>query len=69
MTGTMKAAVLRTIGTLLKIETLPIPEPGPGEVLIKVHACGVCHSDLHAVEGDWIAAAEPSADPWSRGGG
>ncbi|MGA7266114.1 MAG: alcohol dehydrogenase catalytic domain-containing protein, partial [Aestuariivirga sp.] len=53
MTGTMKAAVLRTIGTLLKIETLPIPEPGPGEVLIKVHACGVCHSDLHAVEGDW----------------
>lgn len=53
MTGTMKAAVLRTIGTPLKIETLPIPEPGPGEVLIKVHACGVCHSDLHAVEGDW----------------
>lgn len=53
MTGMMKAAVLRTIGTPLKIETLPIPQPGPGEVLIKVHACGVCHSDLHAVEGDW----------------
>ncbi len=53
MTGTMKAAVLRTIGTPLAIETLPIPEPKPGEVLIKVTACGVCHSDLHAVEGDW----------------
>jgi len=49
----MKAAVLREIGTPLKIEQLPIPEPRRGEVLIKVTACGVCHSDLHAVEGDW----------------
>ena len=49
----MKAAVLRKIGDGLKIETVPRPEPGPGEVLIKVKACGVCHSDLHAVEGDW----------------
>ncbi len=51
--GTMKAAVLREIGTPLKIETLPIPVPNRGEVLIKVTACGVCHSDLHAVDGDW----------------
>ncbi|MFT3986413.1 alcohol dehydrogenase AdhP [Aestuariivirga sp.] len=50
---TMKAAVLREIGTPLKIEQLPIPQPGRGEVLIKVTACGVCHSDLHAVDGDW----------------
>lgn len=54
MTGTMKAAVLRTIGAALQIENLPIPSPGPGEVLIKVQACGVCHSDLHAVDGDWV---------------
>lgn len=53
MSGTMKAAVLRTIGTPLQIETLPIPSPKRGEVLIKVQACGVCHSDLHAVDGDW----------------
>ncbi len=32
---------------------MPIPTPGRGEVLIKVTACGVCHSDLHAVDGDW----------------
>ncbi len=53
MAGTMKAAVLRAIGEPLRIEDLPIPVPGAGEVLIKVEACGVCHSDLHAVEGDW----------------
>ncbi len=53
MTQTMKAAVLRKIGTPLVIEDLALPVPRPGEVLIKVTACGVCHSDLHAVEGDW----------------
>lgn len=50
---TMRAAVLRKIGGKLKIERLPIPEPGPGEILVKVTACGVCHSDLHAIDGDW----------------
>jgi propanol-preferring alcohol dehydrogenase len=49
----MKAAVLRKIGAGLAIETVSRPEPDPGEVLIKIRACDVCHSDLHAVEGDW----------------
>jgi propanol-preferring alcohol dehydrogenase len=49
----MRAAVLRKLKTKLKIERLPIPEPGPGEILVKVVACGVCHSDLHAIDGDW----------------
>lgn len=49
----MKAAVLRKIGAPLKIESLPIPKPGPGQILVKTVACGVCHSDLHAVDGDW----------------
>jgi propanol-preferring alcohol dehydrogenase len=53
MTQTMKAAVLREAGTKLAIETLPVPVPGPGEILVKVAACGVCHSDLHAIDGDW----------------
>ncbi|HEY4162609.1 MAG TPA: zinc-dependent alcohol dehydrogenase [Dongiaceae bacterium] len=51
--NTMRAAVLRKIRDKLRIERLPIPEPGPGEILIKVVACGVCHSDLHAIDGDW----------------
>lgn len=49
----MKAAVLHALKEPLKIEQLPVPEPGHGELLIKVTACGVCHSDLHAVDGDW----------------
>ncbi len=53
MTQIMKAAILHSLRTPLKIEDLPVPEPGPGELLIKVTACGVCHSDLHAVDGDW----------------
>ena len=53
MTQTMKAAVLHALKTPLRIEQLPVPEPGHGELLIKVTACGVCHSDLHAVDGDW----------------
>ena len=36
----------------LTIEDLPIPRPGPGQVRIKVEVCGVCHTDLHTVEGD-----------------
>jgi len=53
MPKTMRAAVLRELKTPLRIESVPMPEPGPGEVLIKVAACGVCHSDVHAVDGDW----------------
>jgi propanol-preferring alcohol dehydrogenase len=53
MTRTMKAAVLHALKEPLRIEQVPIPEPGHGELLIKVTACGVCHSDLHAVDGDW----------------
>jgi len=36
----------------LRLEDWPVPEPGPGEVLVKVHACGICRTDLHVVEGD-----------------
>lgn len=49
----MKAAVARAFGQPLTIEELPVPQPGPGEVLVKVVACGVCHTDLHAIDGDW----------------
>jgi propanol-preferring alcohol dehydrogenase len=53
MTQTMKAAVLHALKTPLRIEQVPVPAPGHGDLLIKVTACGVCHSDLHAVDGDW----------------
>ena len=53
MTQMMKAAILHELRTPLKIERVPVPEPGYGDLLIKVTACGVCHSDLHAIDGDW----------------
>lgn len=53
MSRTMKAAVLHELKTPLSIEQVPVPVPGHGDLLIKVTACGVCHSDLHAVDGDW----------------
>src|SRR3990170_4345732 len=48
----MKAAVLSEIGGSLVIEDLPRPAPRAGEVLVKVTACGVCHTDLHVVKGE-----------------
>ena len=53
MPTTMQAAVAHQLRAPLTIEALPVPTPGHGEILIKVTACGVCHSDLHAVDGDW----------------
>ncbi|MGH9752499.1 MAG: alcohol dehydrogenase catalytic domain-containing protein [Blastocatellia bacterium] len=49
----MKAAVLHSFAEPLRIEDVPMPTPGSGEVLIKVAACGVCHSDLHLAMGEW----------------
>ncbi|MBV8536966.1 MAG: alcohol dehydrogenase AdhP [Alphaproteobacteria bacterium] len=53
MASRMKAAVVHEFGKPLKIEELPVPTPGRGEVLIKLVANGVCHTDLHAAQGDW----------------
>jgi S-(hydroxymethyl)glutathione dehydrogenase/alcohol dehydrogenase len=49
----MKAAVLREVGKPLQIETVAIGKPGPREVLIRTKAAGVCHSDLHFIEGSY----------------
>jgi alcohol dehydrogenase, propanol-preferring len=53
MATLMRAAVLRAFGQPLSIEEVPIPAPGRGEVLVRVIASGVCHTDLHAADGDW----------------
>src|SRR5262249_57920809 len=47
----MRAAILPDFGQPLRLEDVPQPEPGADEVLIEVEACGVCHSDLHIVDG------------------
>jgi propanol-preferring alcohol dehydrogenase len=48
----MHAMVLRRVGTALEHASLPDPRPGPGQVVVKVHACGVCRTDLHVVDGE-----------------
>lgn len=53
MSTLMKAAVVRAFGEPLSIEALPVPTPDPDQILVKIEACGVCHTDLHAAEGDW----------------
>jgi alcohol dehydrogenase, propanol-preferring len=53
MAKTMKAAVVHAFGKPLRIEEVPVPAPGPGELLVKIAASGVCHTDLHAADGDW----------------
>jgi propanol-preferring alcohol dehydrogenase len=53
MTQKMQAAVVEQFGEPLVMKTLAIPKPGPGQILVKTEACGVCHTDLHAVGGDW----------------
>ena len=59
-------------GGWVSIEDLPRPQPQPGEVLLKVIACGVCRTDLHIVEGDLPpirAAHHPRSSDRRRGGG
>ncbi len=53
MARMMKAAVAHTFREPLTIEEVPIPTPGAGQALVRVIASGVCHTDLHAVDGDW----------------
>jgi len=48
----MKAMMLRRIGEPLRLEEVPTPEPGAGEIRVRVEACAVCRTDLHVVEGD-----------------
>src|SRR3954447_3020821 len=49
----MKAAVVRTFGEPAHVEDREVPEPGPGQVLVRLEACGLCHTDIHAMHGDW----------------
>lgn len=69
MPKTMKAAVVHAFGKPLEIREVAVPEPGPGQVLVKVAASGVCHTDLHAAEGDWPVKPNPPFIPGHEGVG
>lgn len=59
MTSTMRAALLMAPGRNLEIKRMDVPGPGPGELLVKVETCGICHTDLHVKE----AASFPPGAP------
>lgn len=69
MEKTMKAAVVRQFGKPLVMEEVAVPSVGPGQILVKMAASGVCHTDLHAAEGDWPIKPEPPFIPGHEGVG
>jgi len=65
----MKAAVVREFRKPLIIDEVPVPEPGPGQIQVRIQASGVCHTDLHAAEGDWPVKPNPPFIPGHEGVG
>jgi propanol-preferring alcohol dehydrogenase len=63
----MKAAVVTKFGAPLEILDLPVPEPGPGQVLVRMEASGLCHTDIHAARGDWPVKPVPPFTPGHEG--
>ncbi|QNP75523.1 zinc-dependent alcohol dehydrogenase [Streptomyces roseirectus] len=65
----MKAAVVTDFGKPLEIQDLPVPEPGPGQLLVEMEASGLCHTDIHAAHGDWPVKPTPPFVPGHEGVG
>lgn len=65
----MKAAVVPTLGAPLEIRDVPIPEPGPGQVLVRIETCGLCHTDIHAARGEWPVKPKDQLIPGHEGVG
>ena len=65
----MKAAVVRSFDRPLEIEELPIPVPGPEQVLVRIETSGLCHTDIHAARGEWPIKPSPPFIPGHEGVG
>src|ERR1700746_343597 len=66
---TMEAAVVEQFGQSLQLREVAVPTPGPGQALVEIVASGVCHTDLHAAEGDWPVKPTPPFIPGHEGAG
>jgi alcohol dehydrogenase, propanol-preferring len=64
---TYKAAVVRDFSQPLAVEEVPRPELEPGQILVKVEASGLCHTDIHAAHGDWPVKPAPPFIPGHEG--
>ncbi|TCP66599.1 zinc-dependent alcohol dehydrogenase [Sphingomonas sp. PP-CE-1G-424] len=67
MTRMMHAAVVEAFGKPLTLREWPVPVAGPGQIVVKTEACGVCHTDLHAAHGDWPVKPTPPFIPGHEG--
>jgi propanol-preferring alcohol dehydrogenase len=65
----MRAAVVHSFHEPLVIEDTPQPSAGPGEVVVRVEASGLCHTDIHAAHGDWPVKPNPPFVPGHEGVG
>ena len=65
----MKAAVVRSFDQPLEIEDVPVPEPGVDQVLVRIEASGLCHTDIHAARGEWPVKPSPPFIPGHEGVG
>lgn len=65
----MKAAVVTSFTEPLEIQQRPRPEPGPGQILVRIEASGLCHTDIHAAHGDWPVKPTPPFVPGHEGVG
>ncbi|MEV7781060.1 alcohol dehydrogenase catalytic domain-containing protein, partial [Kitasatospora sp. NPDC088351] len=65
----MKAAVVRDFAQPLVIEDRPVPTPAPHQVLVRLEASGICHTDIHAAHGDWPVKPSPPFVPGHEGVG
>lgn len=69
MAKTMKAAIVRDFDKPIEVDEVPVPELRPDRVLVKIEKTGVCHTDLHAAEGDWPVKPTPPFIPGHEGVG
>lgn len=59
----MRAAVVHEFEQPLSVEEVRKPEPGAGEVVVRIEASGLCHTDIHAAQGDWRVDAPINSMP------
>jgi propanol-preferring alcohol dehydrogenase len=64
---TMRAAVVHDFGAPLRMEQVPVPTPAEGEILVRIEASGLCHTDIHAAHGDWPVKPSPPFIPGHEG--
>ena len=65
----MKAAVVHRFTAPLRFQEVAVPVPGAGEVLVRIEASGLCHTDIHAAHGDWPVKPTPPFVPGHEGVG